>query len=144
MSTQALEQSLDSYSRDCPNGSNAVTTTPYRSGLTVADSYDLSAPLGGAVTLVKAGDRTTVYVRGDFANASDTCVVMIVFYAQAGGSTGAYVSFAKLTLTADANARPNGTLYGSASIPADCVAENYEVRLYTAGAGAVSLFTWVE
>ncbi len=139
------QQGLESYSRDCPSGSNSVTSTAYRATLSGADSFDLTSPLSAGTLLKKINGRTTVYVAGSFSVASATVVCEIVFYAQNGSSTGAMVTHQKFTLTADANLLRNGVRFDAPALPFDAQAENYEIRLYAApSAGNVSLFTWVE
>lgn len=138
-------QGLEAYARSCPNGSNSVTSTAYRATLSGADSFDLTSPLSAGALLKKINGRTTIYVAGSFSVASATVVCVLVFYAQNGSSTGAFVTQQKFTLTADANLLRNGVRFDAPGLPFDAVAENYEVRLYAApSAGNVSLFTWVE
>jgi len=141
----ALTQAVEAYARGCQNGSNSVTTTPYRTGLTTADSFNLTSPLSGGALLKKVGGRTTAYVAGSFSAASATVVLVVVFYGQSGSSTGAMIGHAKITLTADANLLRDGTRFDAPPIPVDCLSENYEVRVYSApSSGNVQLFTWVE
>ena len=139
-------QTIETYARGGSVGPNAVTTTAYRAALAGGDSANLTSPIAAGASLKKIGGRTTVYVTGSFSIASATAAIVVVFYAQAAGATGAVVAHANATLTAEATITRDGTRFDAvAAIPFDALAENYEVRVIAApSAGTVSLFTWCE
>lgn len=124
-------------------GANARAVELYREGLDAADALDLSVPLGGDVQRVCAG-RPTLWVRGAFASSDQTCVILVVFYSQAGPALGPFVGHFRATLVGGGTAL-DGALYTSQPVPFPALAENYEVRVQTPpGDGVVSLYTWEE
>lgn len=124
----------------------------YRTNLTQADSLTtLDTPLTSGSLLRALSGRPTLAVTGEFANASDTCVVLVLIYdyrnsASGVGTAGQGVLLCaqKATITADATARKAAaTRFVGAPVLFDTFGgSHYEVRLYTAGAAGVDLRTW--
>lgn len=124
----------------------------YRSALTTADAVTTcDTPLSNGALLRALSGRPTLAVTAEFANASDTCTVMVLIYdyrntASGIGTsgTGVLLCAQKATLTADATARKSGStrFVGAPALFDTFGGSHYEVRLYTAGAAAVDLRTW--
>lgn len=122
----------------------STARTLYRTGLTTADSKTtMDTPLLSGALLRGLVGRPTLAVGVEFATASDTCVLAVLTFDK---SADAYVltGMQKVTATADATARKtaSGNYLGAPLLLDTLGATHYEVRLYTAGAGAVDLRAW--
>lgn len=124
----------------------------YRTGLTSPDSLTTcDTPLSSGALLRTLSGRPTLAVCAEFANSADSVTVMVLIYdyrntASGVGASGSGVLLCaqKATLTADATARKAAaTRYVGAPALFDTFGgSHYEVRLYSAGAGAVDLRAW--
>lgn len=124
----------------------------YRTNLTTPDSLTTcDTPLSSGSLLRSLSGRPTLAVTAEFANASDSCTVMVLIYdfrnttsGVGTAGTGVLLCAQKAVLTADANARKtaSGRYVGAPGLFDTFGGSHYEVRLYTAGAAAVDLRTW--
>lgn len=124
----------------------------YRTALTTADSLTAcDTPLQSGALLRSLSGRPTLAVCAEFANASDSCAVMVLIYDYRNSTsgvgtagTGVLLCAQKATITADATARKAAaTRFVAAPALFDTFGgSHYEVRLYTAGAAAVDLRAW--
>lgn len=124
----------------------------YRTALTTADSLTTcDTPLSSGSLLRALSGRPTLAVCAEFATTADTCTVLVLIYdyrnttSGVGTSgTGVLLCAQKATLTADANARKAAAtrFVGAPALFDTFGGSHYEVRLYTAGAGAVDLRAW--
>lgn len=137
---ERVQRVVVAYPRE---GSDVRAATAYRTALALADSVDLSAPIGGAVPLGVCSGRQTLYVRGRFTAAGQTARVAVVFYGQAGTVTGSFVGHFEATLIASPTEVDGPGLPTAQPIPFDALGKNYEVRLITPPAvGTLDIFAW--